>query len=106
MKGSYLLVICAIVVGLASFSCRKSAAPCNTFGWSFEAQDEIVRLSEASQAYSNDPSSANCEAYRKAYLDYIDSLRGWERCLSSPAERESWQEELDEAERDVMDLQC
>ena len=53
-----------------SLSCREAnVVTCN---YAQELQDESANLSNAAQAYGLDQTSANCEAYRQAFMDYLD----------------------------------
>lgn len=96
------LLILAIV-GTGSLSCRK--ASCGSLGWAVDIQDELNNLSATSAAYSQNPTPANCQAYREAYIDYIDALKSWDKCVESGS-RASWQQSLNEAEQDAENLQC
>ena len=105
MRYPLLIIGGLLLIGLSTTSCRKSSAKCGTLGWSLDLQNEITNLSNASSAYSLNPTTENCKAYKEAYSDYIDALRGYEKCVSA-AERAGWQQSLDEAEADVNNIQC
>jgi hypothetical protein len=102
MKLHFILLAGLFITGIGSFSCGKS---CGTFGWGLEIQDELNSLSAASAAYSQNPTPENCESYRKAYRDYIDALKGFDKCVE-PGERDSWRDALDEAEAEADNIQC
>ena len=102
-----------MMVGLASLalgilnSCSKSPATCGPagFGWALSITDESQALSEAQSAYQQNPTTQNCEKYKKAYHDYYDALKGYEKCLSG-AERDSWQDAIEETQDEIDDIQC
>lgn len=75
-------------------------------GFALEINDELNALSEASVRYSNDPSTQNCEAYVDAYADYIDALRSLRGCYVAYGSLDDYNESLDEAERDLDDIDC
>jgi hypothetical protein len=95
-----------LLLSISTFSCRKSAPACGTLGWSLAIQDELNNLSAATTAYSQNASHQNCEAYKQAYIDYIDALKGLEKCLINSIERADWQHSLDLAEQEVNNIQC
>ena len=102
---SILFLYCTIAYACLS-SCGKNEAACGSLGWTFDLQDELNNLSEATTAYAQDDSPANCNAYKQAYLDYIDALRGWERCLEAGNDREEWQQALNQAEQEANSILC
>lgn len=106
MKLATLFFICAVLTGMGTISCKKSEASCGTFGWSFAIQDELNNLSAATTAYAQNETTENCLAYKKAYSDYIDALKGWERCLLNDHDRSDWQNALNEAEQEVNNIEC
>lgn len=102
------MILLSLGIGLllSIGSCRKSGLRCGSLGFAFALQDEAQNLSNASSAYSQNPTPANCEAYKHAYLDYIDAIRGYEKCLTTQAERASWQQSLEDSEQNAMNIQC
>ena len=54
-------------------SCKKDdPVSCN---YATEVQNEVNALSAAASAYGNDPSTANCNAFKTAYQNYIMRLK-------------------------------
>lgn len=105
MKRLFLFYIPCLIVMMGLYACGKSAINCHSAGWAFAISNEAIALSEASSAYSLDQSKANCENYKKAYQDYINALKKYEKCLE-PSERSSWIQSLNDAEQEIKDLQC
>lgn len=101
-----ILFICAVLTGAGNMSCKKSQPACGTFGWSFGIQDELNNLSDAILTYSQNETPENCLAYKQAYIDYIDALKGWEHCLLNDTDRSDWQNALNEAEQEANNIQC
>ena len=101
-----IFFLCAVLTGIGSTSCKKSEPACGSFGWSFAIQDEIQNLSTATTAYAQNDTPENCQAYKQAYIDYIDALKGWEHCLLSEFDRADWHQALNEAEQEVNNIQC
>jgi len=67
--------------------------------------ESLESLQVAVTAYSNDPSTANCEAYRSAAQDYLDTIREFDTCADIIS-RQEYQESLAEAEMELANLQC
>ena len=103
-------VILLLLIGtsLAIISCNNNpAVTCaNNFNYVNELQPEIMALNTAVSNYSNDQTTANCEAYRSALLNYIDGLRDLEECARQAGQLEDWQSSLDEAEDSANSFQC
>ncbi|MEM9548361.1 MAG: hypothetical protein AAGA77_20425 [Bacteroidota bacterium] len=68
--------------------------------------DEAQAVTDASTAFANDPSDANCEAFKNAYLDYIDVLRDLQDCANQAGVGDTWQTTLDQAETAAEALLC
>src|SRR5690554_4257119 len=99
MKSACAIFLCLFFALTCLTSCGKN---CGSVGWALDLQDEINNLSVAAQAYSQNPSPGNCEAYRQAYLDYIHALKDWDKCVDG-VDRDSWRQSLNEAENDLDD---
>jgi hypothetical protein len=69
-------------------------------------QDELEDINTASANFSNDPSTANCEAFKDAYNDYLDALEDWEECANINNQVVEWQQSLDAARAAINDLVC
>ena len=102
MKSLFIFLAGIVMLGMGFSSCGKS---CGSLGWTVGVQDELNNISAASIEYSQNPTPANCQAYREAYLDYIDALRSWDNCVQT-TDRASWQQYLNEAEQNADDLKC
>ena len=101
-----ILLFAMAIMTLGTTSCsKKSTVNCGSFGWGVAVQDEITTLSNASAAYSQNPTTENCNAYRQAYIDYINALRDYDKCVQS-ADRADWQQALDDAEQEANNIQC
>ena len=65
----------------------------------------LEAFTTAVTAFTNDPSPANCEAYRAAAQDYLDVLREFETCTFLVDDAD-YQESLREAQQEVNDIEC
>lgn len=68
--------------------------------------NELNAVTAASTAYANDQTPANCQAYKDAYLDYIEAIRDWEDCAVAGNILGQWQQSLDAAEASANSIQC
>ena len=107
MKNSITLFIFSLL--LFSIGCGNDdptdAGNCSTdFAQSFE--DELQAVSNASQAYGSDPSTANCEAFKAAYIDYLDALDGWEECANFYNQVTEWEQAIDAARMAADNIVC
>ena len=73
---SMLVVSCGDDEGdVGNISCDES------FSINQELNAEINAFANAAAAYGNDPSSANCQAYKDAANDYLDALEDYRECI-------------------------
>jgi hypothetical protein len=102
------LVLIAIL-GLSS--CKKDKetsdpAYCSS-DWVTTVEVQFDALFAAWSAYTADMSVENCNAYKQAYMDYIDSLEPFLECASwSAAELEELQDVINESESNMNELVC
>ena len=91
------------------FSCNSKSAlekKCENWSASVEFQEELSSVNNAAVTYSQNPTTENCEAYREAYLDYIDALRDWEDCYTFYDLDDEFNQALDDAEEAANNLDC
>lgn len=102
-----LLSLLIILSFLGFGSCKKKLTDpdyCSA-GWATQVQDEATALSNAMTVYVNDPTAANCLAYKDAYQDYIDALKPFSECTLWPLQqKESFEAALAEAEAEISTL--
>jgi hypothetical protein len=109
MKYFKLLICTVIMISATHISCVEEIN-CGTPGLQGFLYNEIVTdkwnaMFNASINFSNDPSQANCETYRNAYIDYIKALRDWQPCVNSN-EQEGWEANIEVAEKEFANIQC
>lgn len=71
-----------------------------------EFQDDLNEVSSASTAYAMNPTPANCQAFKTAYLDYINALKNWRDCAIAGNVLDQYQQSLDAAEAAVNNISC
>ncbi len=105
-KQIFLISFLAFVV-LGSMGCKKTTPAGCSAAWASDLQNEVQALTNALQAYSLDPTQENCLAYKAAYQAYIDALEPYGNCATlTGADRDAWQEALNEAQQDINDIDC
>lgn len=106
MKNLNLLLLICIV---ALFSCgddpTDSALSCST-AFSQEFQEELDNISTAAAVYGQDPSTANCQAFKDSYLAYIDALEDWEECATINNSIAEYNMALEGARASINSLVC
>ena len=109
MKNLFLL--CLVTISLSFCACDGSdddvigPAFCNDQTFGEAVADAVSSLSDAATLYANDPSTANCEAYRVAAQNYLDEIRRFEGCTLI-SERDDFRESLREAQASVDMISC
>lgn len=106
MRNILTLLVILTILGLSS--CKKDKEPVGcTAAWATEIQDEISALSAAASAYGTEQTTETCNAYKDAYLDYIDALEPFVECSAlTAADRELIQEYIDDSEEQMNALTC
>lgn len=78
--------------------------PCSGYSsWALSVQDELNTATTAGIAYANDPTPANCAAYKAAYQDYIDALENVRGCVAG-AQTAAYQQAIDSAKASLSSL--
>ena len=103
-----ILVVSIVLIMSGLFSCKsdeEKLAACS-ITWATDLQPELIAISTAATTYSNDPSVANCNAYKVAYEDYIDALEPYGSCSALTGQnRTAFEQALQDA-RDSVDTLC
>lgn len=67
--------------------------------------DAIMALSDAAIAYGNNPTQANCDAWRQEANDYLDAIEGFETCTTVNNSQE-YRDALADARAEVNNFTC
>ena len=103
MKSVVTLLVFSSVISI--IGCAKSS-PIACATYALEISDEVTAYSEAASAYSADPSSANCKAYKDAGTKYLKALRSYDTCTFTAQDRASYNASLKEAQAELDNLTC
>ncbi|WP_157491715.1 hypothetical protein [Maribacter thermophilus] len=68
--------------------------------WTDNILDELTEWEAAAQAYSDNPTDENCNRYKEAAKDYLDSLRGMADCVPG-TNRAEYDQAIKEAKEEV-----
>lgn len=104
MKTFLTFVAFVVVTGLATglSSCGKDGPASCGATWGIDLEPQINSLSTAIGNYTNDPTEANCNVMRNAYLAYLNALKPYADCVAlSPAERSQLTASINDAEDDL-----
>jgi len=55
---------------------------CNADAYANDIADEVSDFSDAAIAFTQDPSTANCNAYKSAAQNYLDALKRYDTCAA------------------------
>jgi len=88
-----------------SNGCKKDDDPvgCN---YAAEVQDEADALTAAATTYSNNPTTANCNAYKTAFQNYLNALEDHVDCAAINGQQAELQSAIDQAQASVNAIQC
>lgn len=103
---SYLLCASILMIGLSS--CSKNnplSSNCLSGSWIQNVETELSNWTEASQAYSQDPSPENCEKNKQAITAYINALDEIIDCVPTVS-RSEFDAEIDDARIEISATNC
>lgn len=75
MKKSLLGILAVLLISLTLNSCKKDVL--NPTGIGTNCANAADDISAAVNAFTSNPSSSTCEAYKSAMLDYVNSCAGY-----------------------------
>lgn len=109
MKRNLFLIGCGVAM-LLTYGCSKDN-PLNPTGncfggnWAENYASELQTWSDAATAYSEDPTSANCDKYKTAAKNYLDALKEVADCVPT-ADRAELNKSINEAKADIDKEGC
>lgn len=78
---------------------------CASGSWATEVTNESAALSTAAEAYSNEPTVANCNAYKTAGTNYLNALENAKGCVVLGTQA-AFDAAVAEAQEDIDALDC
>lgn len=105
-----LLFILLVTALIGNESCKKDKdndPDICANNWVTTTQDELTSVTNAAMAFGNNPTVANCNAYKTAYQAYINALKNYENCSAlTGMSRTEWKNSLDEAQEELNEFNC
>ncbi len=74
--------------------------------WSSELQAELTAFNNAATTYGNNPTTANCNAYRTAGLAYLDAASDLQSCANASGQGTEYAQAIAAAEASLDALVC
>ena len=78
---------------------------CGNLNWIQEVEKELNTWVNASNTYSNDPTTANCNNYKSAGNDYLNSLEKIKKCVPGTSKKE-FDQAIQEAKTSLDQSNC
>lgn len=99
LKGIPVILMMTLIGATLSCSSDDGDTPNDTSNCEQLLDGLNQDLADAATAFSQNPTQANCEAYRGVALDFLDEL---EDCAVADAQFDA----IEEAAQEVLDLDC
>lgn len=102
------MVLASTILGVSACSDDNPLNPlgaCGSGSWATEVSNESAALTTAAQAYTDDPTAANCNAYKTAGTNYLDALEDARGCVIG-ATQAAFNQALNEAQAEIDALDC
>jgi len=99
----------SLIMLLGALSCSKDDGGVDcAVGFSLAGiiAEEATDISEATLAYSNDPSEENCKRYVNALNGYFDALKSYEDCAAQAGQLTEFRVAIAEAQADLEGYNC
>lgn len=96
-----ILVMSALLVS----ACKKDDDGVNCSNYVNAIQEKLDAVLVASEAFSTNPSTANCEAYKAAVAEYLDTAENFIDCVPTE-DRAQYQQDIDELQAEIDQLSC
>ena len=105
-----LLTIALFTTILVFNACSKDdilnpTGNCGNSSWAEQVEKEITAWSNAATAYSQDPTTTNCNNYKSAGKNYLDALEGIKNCVPS-ASSNDFKKAIEDAKNELDAMNC
>lgn len=114
MKAKYFVITSALILfvlgGCSKDNDPTDAVPLNagcdrSKSWGEQTKQETEALNAALFTLSTSPSKANCESFRKAYIEYIEALEKVNTCVAGEHEA-AFLKALKDGKAELASLDC
>jgi hypothetical protein len=89
-----------------TYSCNNDEDDPVGCNYATEVQDEVDALTAAATAYGNDPTPANCQAYKNAAQNYLNELQDHVECAALSGQQAELQAAINATQDSVDAIQC
>jgi hypothetical protein len=94
-----------------SYIAEINTVDCSSLGtggcnWASETQDELTQMAAAGNTYGQNPSTANCNAYKNSIQAYINALDLFDSCTQGEPDRGDWENTRNGAQASYDGLTC
>ena len=105
-----MLTIACFTVSIIVMSCSGGddsnlVGECGDFNWIEGAEEQINTWNNAAFVYSENPTTANCNAYKTAGANYLNVLEDVKNCVPS-AGLSDFNEAIQKAKSELAQLDC
>tara|TARA_R110002167_G_scaffold108803_6_gene277720 strand:+ start:1174 stop:1515 length:342 start_codon:yes stop_codon:yes gene_type:complete len=110
MKTRLFFIGCCTATLVFTSSCGKDNPlnpldGCGSASWAERVEAESTALSQASSTYSGDPTVANCQSFKTAYVNYLEALEDVRACVPG-ATKDAFEQAIAAAKKDIQDETC
>ncbi|MBK6389066.1 MAG: hypothetical protein KA109_07495 [Saprospiraceae bacterium] len=97
-----------LAMALAHMNCSKSnnATCAKNFSWQQELSAETSALTQAASAYGQNPTPANCAAYKTAGTNYLNKADDVQSCATAAGQGAEFNQAIDQARQSLNNIQC
>lgn len=115
MKTKYFLITGVLALLILGGGCSKDNDPTDSVplsagcdrskSWGEQTKEETDALNSALTTLASSPSKANCESFKKAYIEYIQALEKVNTCVVGEHET-SFLKALKEGKEELAKIDC
>ncbi|WP_298503156.1 hypothetical protein [uncultured Maribacter sp.] len=100
---SILTAVLSVLLLSLLTQCSKNPLKCATGSWARDITDDLEAFSNASQNYNKNPTVENCNTYKSALSNYLNSLEDLDNCYAGISDFDS---ELKSAREERDEIDC
>lgn len=78
---------------------------CGGGNWLSEIEEDTTKYLESATKYSQDPTKENCEAFKKASLNYVEAYKSVAKCVPGVSKK-TYEQAFDELKDEVNSIDC
>ena len=106
MKTTNILFLLATVCLIAFASCGGDDVDCSSLNVAVDLEQELDAINATAITYVNNPTKENCEAYKKAFEDYLAALQPYGDCAWNAEDEAEFNQALADAQESIDNFDC